>query len=54
MNRFLDFKLTGAPPRLSWVVRHHGFGIQEWASRRGHHGVENINRNVLAWASSGH
>ena len=21
MNRFWDFKLTGAPPLLSWVVR---------------------------------
>ena len=28
MNRFWDFQLTGAPPRLSWVVRRpEGIGV---------------------------
>ena len=49
-----DTRSHRRPRQVSWVVRHRGFGIQGWASRRGHHGVVNINRNVLAWAASGH
>ena len=49
-GRYIGFarctRLSERPRQVSLVVRHHGFGIQEWASRRGHHGVEIIYRNV--------
>ena len=52
MTAFQGSQLPQPPRQVSFIVRHRGFGIRGWASRRGQHGVENINRNVLACGAS--